>query len=318
MSGDLRIFFATDIHGSDLCFRKFLNAAKFYDCDVLLMGGDMTGKMLIPLIAEAGGRWRTRLYGSIHEVEEGELPALRKAIGDAGYYAYETTPDEVAELEMDPDRVERLFHDRIRESLEGWLALADSKLRGSRKLCLVGPANDDPWFVDDILATSKTCINPAGRLIELPGGFAMVSVGVSNITPWASPRELPEDQLAELIQVELAKLDAPDRAIVNLHVPPKDSQLDQAILLDAELKPVLQGGRPVEAGVGSSAVRESIERFQPLLALHGHIHESRGACKLGRTLCLNPGSEYSEGILRGAIVTLSAKKGILGYQLVAG
>jgi Icc-related predicted phosphoesterase len=55
-----------------------------------------------------------------------------------------------------------------------------------------------------------------------------------------------------------------------------------------------------------------------MLALHGHIHESRGEARLGRCLSLNPGSEYSDGVLRGVIVTLSKKKGIRGYQLVSG
>ena len=81
---------------------------------------------------------------------------------------------------------------------------------------------------------------------------------------------------------------------------------------------MLRGGSPVISGVGSSAVRASIEAHQPLLALHGHIHESRGQVRLGRTVSLNPGSEYAEGVLRGVIVTLSRRKGLRGYQLVSG
>ena len=104
----------------------------------------------------------------------------------------------------------------------------------------------------------------------------------------------------------------------NLHVPPKDSGLDTAVLLDEELRPLIRSGSPVFAGVGSTAVRKSLERHQPMLGLHGHIHESRGDARVGRTLSLNPGSEYSEGVLRGVIVTLSAKKGVMGFQLVSG
>src|SRR6202165_5417107 len=59
---DYRAFFVTDIHASDRCFRKFLNAARFYDCKVLIMGGDMTGKMLVPIV-DHGGRWcLSRVY----------------------------------------------------------------------------------------------------------------------------------------------------------------------------------------------------------------------------------------------------------------
>jgi Icc-related predicted phosphoesterase len=161
-------------------------------------------------------------------------------------------------------------------------------------------------------------INPEGSLVELPGGFAMISVGYSNPTPWDTPRELPEDQLLQMIEREADKIPDPGRAIFNLHVPPKDTPIDQAVLVDAELRPVIKGGAPAITGVGSSAVRTGVERYQPMLALHGHIHESRGEARIGRTLCINPGSEYSEGVLRGAILTLSEQKGLKGYQLVSG
>jgi Icc-related predicted phosphoesterase len=53
--------------------------------------------------------------------------------------------------------------------------------------------------------------------------------------------------------------------------------------------------------------------------VHGHIHESRGICRLGRTLALNPGSVYSDGALQGALLDLNAKKGkVARYLLVTG
>jgi Icc-related predicted phosphoesterase len=88
--------------------------------------------------------------------------------------------------------------------------------------------------------------------------------------------------------------------------------------LDAEFRPILKSGSPVITGVGSVAVRDAMRTYQPLLGLHGHIHESRGEAKIGKSKSINPGSEYSEGVLRGALITLSAKKGVRGYQLVAG
>jgi|SRR5579859_351428 len=313
-----RIFFATDIHGSDRCFRKFLNAAKFYNCQILIMGGDMTGKMLIPIIDEGAGKWSTRLYGRSMKVTEDELPVLRKKIADAGFYGYETTPDEIAELNVRPGAVERLFTDKMTSTLEQWLQLAEDRLGKSGTLCYVGPANDDPYFIDDILARSSTVGNPNERLVELPEGFTMLSVGYSNITPWDSPRELPEERLREVIDTQASRLQTFDRTIFNFHVPPKDTLLDQALLLDSELRPIMRGGSPVEAGVGSSAVRDSIRDYQPAVSLHGHIHESRGAVEIGHATAINPGSEYSEGILRGVIVALSARKGLAGYQFVSG
>jgi uncharacterized protein len=315
---DYRLFFATDIHGSDRCFRKFLNAARFYSCDVLVMGGDITGKMLVPIVDQGSGRYRTSLFGRRREVSEDQLPALRKHIADAGYYPYDTTPDRIRDLDDDPAAVEQLFRTVMQATLRSWLELAEERLAGSNTICLLAPGNDDPPFIDELLRTSSRVINPEGIVVELPGGFPMISVGYSNPTPWASPRELTEDALSQRIEQEVSKLPDTRRAIFNLHVPPKETPIDQAVDLDEELRPRLRAGSPVIVGVGSSAVRRSLEDHQPMLGLHGHIHESRGEARLGRTLSLNPGSEYSEGILRGVIVTLSERKGLRGYQLVAG
>jgi Icc-related predicted phosphoesterase len=314
---DFKLFFATDIHGSEVCWKKFINAARFYDCQVLVMGGDMTGKMLVAIVDLGGGRHRVRIAGTDRVVTDDDLPQMRKLIADSGYYPYETTPDEVASLEGDRDAVDRLFQAKMTETLHRWLQIADERLAGTDIQVFLGPANDDPPFIDAVLATGSRVQNPEGRAVDLPEGWSMISCGWSNPTPWDSPRELPEDQLAERIEVEVARLPSMERAIFNLHVPPKDSQLDKAALLNPDLSPVVEGGAPVLAGVGSTAVRGAIERHQPPLALHGHIHESRGAVRLGTTLCVNPGSEYGDGILRGAIVTLS-ERGIVRHQLLAG
>ena len=252
---DYRVFFVTDIHASDLCFRKFLNAARFYDCKVLIMGGDMTGKMLVPVVDEGKGRWSTRVFDRYRQFDAAELPAIHKLIADAGYYAYETTAEGVRELEASPAAVEKLFEQRIGETVQGWLTLAAERLDGSDVLCYMAPGNDDPPFVDALLRTSPRVINPEGSLVELPGGFPMISVGYSNPTPWDSPRELPEDQLLAMIDREAAKIPDPGRAVFNFHVPPKDTPIDQAVLVDSELRPVIKGGMPAITGVGSSAVR---------------------------------------------------------------
>jgi Icc-related predicted phosphoesterase len=315
---DLRLFFATDIHGSDRCMRKFLNAASFYRCDVLLMGGDMTGKMLVPIIDEGAHRYSARLFGRRRVVGQAELPALRKTISDAGFYAYETTHEEIAELEDDPASVATLFERMMVETLERWLALAEERLESTDVMCLMAPGNDDPLFVDDVLASSDQIVNPEGAVVELPGGWSMISVGYSNTTPWDTPREVSEERLHQMIVSQADKLAEPRRAVFNLHVPPRNTAIDQAALLDRDLRRVMRNGSPVIAGMGSTAVRSCIERYQPMLGLHGHIHESRGEARLGRSVCVNPGSEYSEGILRGAIVTLSTRKGLKGYQLVSG
>ena len=211
-----------------------------------------------------------------------------------------------------------LFRKLINETMSRWLDLAEDRLAGTGIQCIFAPGNDDPFFIDDLLRSSASVIDPDERVIELPGGFPMISVGYSNRTPWDSPRELDEADLADVIDREAGKLADTGKAIFNLHVPPKDTPIDQAMALDKEFRPKMSGGSPIITGVGSSAVREAIARYQPMLSLHGHIHESRGEARIGRTLALNPGSEYSEGVLRGVIINLSAKKGVRGYQLVAG
>jgi uncharacterized protein len=77
-------------------------------------------------------------------------------------------------------------------------------------------------------------------------------------------------------------------------------------------------GEPKMIPVGSTAVRDAILKYQPMLALHGHIHESSGIRKLGTTTLVNPGSEYAEGILRGALIDLDPEKGLIDVKLVTG
>jgi len=64
--------------------------------------------------------------------------------------------------------------------------------------------------------------------------------------------------------------------------------------------------------VGSTAVRELIEEYQPPLSLHGHIHESRGKTRIGETIAINPGSVYSEGSLQGAVIDLADDIDVVG------
>jgi Icc-related predicted phosphoesterase len=315
---DTKLFFATDIHGSDRCFRKFLNAGKFYGADILLMGGDITGKMLVPVVQTAGGQFETHLFGRRRVVATDELPALRKQIADAGYYAYDTTPEEIEQFRQRPDLVDEQFRKVMHATLTSWLELAEERLADSGITCLLAPGNDDPFFVDDLLGSSARVINPDRHVVELEQGYTILSVGYSNPTPWDSPRELPEGKLRQLIDKQAAQVPDMSRCIFNLHVPPRDTMIDQAMALDEEFRPIMKSGSPVITGVGSTAVRQALETYEPLLGLHGHIHESRGEARFGRTRSLNPGSEYSEGVLRGALVTLSEKKGIRGYQLVAG
>lgn len=312
----LALYYTSDVHGSERCFLKFLNAAKFYGVDTLLLGGDLTGKVLVPIV-QTDGRWEMTFLGrhevlrSVEEVEEAE-----KRIRFNGFYPYRCDPDELARMEADPAYAERIFRRVMRESVERWVRLAEERLRGTGVRCFVMPGNDDEFEIDEVLNRSDVVINPDGAVIEIDG-YQLLSLAWANPTPWNSPRELPEEELAARIERLARELDPHRPVIFNLHCPPYDSTLDSAPQLRDDLSIVMVGGQPNLIPVGSRAVRDAIERYQPVLSLHGHIHESRGAVRIGRTLCINPGSAYGEGVLHGALVVLEDDR-VASYQLVSG
>jgi Icc-related predicted phosphoesterase len=314
----MRLFFTTDIHGSERCFRKLLNAARAYKADVLVLGGDVTGKLLVPLIEEPDGRVSASVWGQLrYATGEQEVAELAKTIRQSGSYTVRITRAEKERIDGDRAAIEALFQRAVSDTMHEWMALARERLAEQGVPLFMSAGNDDEPYVDEILGADGYVQAPEGRVVELPDGREMISVGYSNITPFDSPRELSEDEL-EVRMNELASvLREPERAIFNFHCPPYDTTLDSAPKLDASLKPVLDGANLVMAPAGSKATRATIERHQPLLSLHGHIHESRAAQKLGRTMCFNPGSEYSEGVLRGVLVELKPNK-IKGWQFTNG
>jgi Icc-related predicted phosphoesterase len=309
-----KIFFATDLHGSEMCWRKFLNAAKFYEVDVLICGGDMTGKAIVPIVQE-NGHFTFTLAGEPQAVEAERVGEIEAQIRRKGYYPLQMTLERLHELDQDEKKRSECFHEVMLDGVERWMGMAGDKLRGTGVRCFVCPGNDDEMEVDDVIRRSDFVELGEGRMVEIDG-FTMISTGWSNHTPWNTHREETEEKLAERIEAMASQVTDSSKAIFNLHCPPYKSGLDEAPAIDADLK-LLHGGRALRP-VGSTAVRAAIERHQPLISLHGHIHESKGAVKLGKTLSINPGSSYEEGVLMGAIVQLDAKKGIKSYQLVNG
>jgi hypothetical protein len=312
----VRIFYATDVHGSEVCWRKFLNAGPFHKADVLILGGDMTGKAIVPIVGN-GGVWETMLQDHHFAMEtEDEVQAMEKRIINRGYYPVRVTREELAEMNTDPKLVERMFKDVMLGTVDRWMDIAEEKLSGKDLPCFVCPGNDDIFEVDDVIAKSTVVEMGEARTVDF-GGFSMVSMGWTNPTPWKTYREAPEEKLRLRIDRMLEK--APDyrRTIFNFHAPPFGSNLDEAPALDEEMK-FVSGGRALRP-VGSSAVREAIMEYQPLMSLHGHIHESKGGVHLGRTLAVNPGSAYEEGVLQAAIIELDPKKAkVKNYVLVNG
>jgi Icc-related predicted phosphoesterase len=310
------LFFATDVHGSDICWKKFINAAKFYDAEIIILGGDMTGKAIVPIIHQGGDSYKAVLLEQESMLEgEEQVVEMEKHIKSRGYYPYRTTSEEIAELNQNPDRVDRIFHAEVLSTAERWLAYADEKLEGSGIRCYVAPGNDDMFELDDLIRTSRYVELVEGEIVELDRHHEMISSGWSNITPWHTYREEDDDKLRVRYDAMIAQLKNPGNSVFNLHVPPYGTTLDDVPELDEDLTPVL-GGRSL-VPVGSHAVRDVIQEYRPILGLHGHIHEGKGAIRVGKTLCINPGSMYEQGRLLGAVVKLARNK-VKSYILTTG
>jgi Icc-related predicted phosphoesterase len=314
----LRILFATDFHGAEVCFRKLFNLAPRAKADVIVIGGDLCGKGLVPLV-ERNGSFGGEFLGTPFDVVAGApTEEIEKRIRFHGFYPYRSTPEEVERLRTDPGYLETVMNEELVATVARWMTLADEKLAGTDTICVSIPGNDDELAIDDALNGATKARNCDGRLLDF-GEFQILGFGASNPTPWNSPREFAEDEIERRLEATVASLD-PDRPLLaNIHVPPYRSTLDDAPLIDAELRPVLKGGNPVAAPVGSHAVRSFIERYQPLVSLHGHIHEARSATRIGRTLAVNPGSDYSSGTLQAVIVSVDLQKQkVKGHQFVSG
>jgi hypothetical protein len=300
-----KIFFATDLHGSEKCFLKFVNAAKFYKANTLIMGGDITGKIVIPIVKGPNGKFHATFLGDKRTANnDKELQDLERAIRFAGYYPYLTDPDGMKELQADESKVQSIFKELMLDTVKKWIQVAEERLKETGIKVYVTGGNDDVAEIESIIGGSNYVIDPEDKVVQINGKYEMISTGWSNPTPWKTARECSEEQLWTKIDMMTSQVKDMNNCIFNLHVPPINSGIDTCPKLDANLKPVIAGGEIVMTGGGSTSVRKAIETYQPLLSLHGHIHESKGFLKIGRTLCLNPGSEYSEGILRGALVDL--------------
>jgi hypothetical protein len=313
----MRLYFATDVHGSETCWRKFLNAAQYYKADVLVLGGDMTGKALVPIVDDGDGRWHATLLENRSELKsEDEVQELELAVQRRGYYPFRTTPEELSELSASEEKWHALFDQHMIGTVERWMQMADERLAGKGIRVFVCPGNDDQLEIDEVVEAAKTVELGEGRVVDIEG-FQLASSGWANRTPWDTYREEDEDDLHTRIERMLGSVTAePERTIFSLHCPPYATGLDDAPQLTAEMD-LKDAGRST-VPVGSTAVRQAIEEHQPALSLHGHIHEARGTHRLGRTLCINPGSSYEQGQLLGAVIDIDGKKKVKKFVLTSG
>jgi Icc-related predicted phosphoesterase len=314
-----RLFHTTDLHASELVWRKTLNSASYYKVDVVLMLGDLTGKAIVPFVKKSDSEWYCSPYGkqetfSSRERVEEEMERFR----NKGWYVFETNPSEVAELKTNPRRLEELFIDLMKDTL-GKMLDQISKQNSSYAKFVVCPGNDDVFDIDEVIKSHDEVVYPLGSVINIDSKREMISCEYVNPTPWRTPRECTEEELEKRLGKEFDRIKMKENLICNFHAPPYNSGLDNAPRLDKDLKPVMDFGNPVLESVGSKAVLRVIQDYQPLLGLHGHIHESPGHMKIGRTICMNPGSEYQTGTISGYVIDLpNASDDEVKYWRVTG
>jgi uncharacterized protein len=313
---DLRLFFASDIHGSEVCLRKWVNSARALDVDILILGGDISGKAVVPLL-HRNASWTYSDYGQTLTAETAaELAEVKLAIRKRGSYGVVIETREEEEMLRTPEGSQAFFVQAARDGLCSWVELVNDRLGGTNVQVAMMLGNDDPPELAEVLADAGIVQPVEGRVVELSEGLQMASWGRTNPTPWDTPRESSEADLWNELQASIRDLEVGKQWIFNFHAPPIDSGLDVAPRLSADLRPMVGLGGVETASVGSVSVRRMIEEHEPLLSLHGHIHESAGVAQIGRTTSVNPGSDYSSGVLCGALVRLGKKRP--SCQLIRG
>lgn len=313
-----RIMYGSDFHGSDLVFRKFIAAAFQYKANVLMVGGDVTGKAMVPLVHQGGGQYEGYLFGRRESAANAEeLETLKKMVSNVGFYPIVMEKDEAAALEDNPQMMSARFEAEMCERIRQWLQLADEKLTPAGMKLFFMPGNDDLYSIDNTIAEFENICNPDMKRYELDGEYEVLGISNANMTPWACIRDLEEDELAKKLDTLAGMVQKPEHAIIIIHVPPYGTILDACPDLDKNLKIITQGGQVVMKSAGSPAVKDFINKVKPMLSLHGHIHESPGHLRIGCTLAINAGSEYAEGILKAALINLEGGS-VKGHLLISG
>lgn len=308
-SEQVKIFFASDLHGSNVCFKKFVNSAQFYGADALVLGGDLTGKAVIPIAEQEDGSYLTFQHGeSVRMTDQGELDHFIKRQGNMGFYPTVMSEADFQALKSDPEAQADLFKELVLERVREWAAFAESKLKGTEIPLVALPGNDDFYEIDEILTQAPNVDFNEMSVCDFKGGYQMLFCGGSTPTPWDTEREYSEEQYVERFSQLLPQVRDMSRCIFNVHVPPQGTALDACPKLDDKMQVVYEMGLPAQIHAGSQTLNDIIKEHQPLLGLHGHIHEGRAKINIGETVCINPGSVYPEGILQGAMIILEDGK----------
>jgi len=318
-----RLLHVADLHGSEICFRKIMRSLDLYKPDVITVCGDLTGKGIVPIVQQADGSFKASFYNKTYNLHtKEEINDLVEKIRVNGWYEWNCTGSSFEEFKASEEAQAKVFTEVASQTIKRWVDYAAEVLKGKKLKLYILPGNDDEMAIDEPLRStgSDNIVDPEGQVVQIDDEHEMISSGFANVTPWHAPRDIPEEKLAEKIEDMAGKVKDMKSCIFNFHCPPYGTMLDGAPKVDPSFNPpkiVYEGGGPVMIPAGSTAVRAAVEKYQPLVGLHGHIHESRAVEKIGRTLCINPGSEYAEGILHGCLVNIT-KDEVKSYLFTRG
>ncbi|MCH4815439.1 MAG: metallophosphoesterase [Saccharolobus sp.] len=309
---NLRILFSSDLHASYTVFKKFINAGKIYKVNALIIGGDIAGKTLLPIIDLGNNNYN--IQDKI--ITSSELNSFIERFKSEGIYYAILSKNEYEEASQNKKAQDELFKKAIIATIREWMKIAEERLKDYKIPIFINLGNDDPEYLFEVLKESEIFKVGEGEVFDFKG-YEIISYGYVNPTPWNTFREKKEEEIYNDLSKIVSKITNYSKAIYNFHAPPYNTNLDNAPLLDENLKPIVKGGEIVYTHVGSKSIRRIIEETNPLLGLHGHIHESRGFDKVNNTVVINPGSEYNSGLLHAALVILEGES-IKAHQFILG
>ncbi len=315
----MRLLFVSDPHGADLILKKSITAIKRHEVDVFILAGDLTSKDVRPIIQLNNSEYKVNYQGKNEIVSKSQIEEVENKLSSYGHYYFHCNSDEFQELNQNQDKIFKILDQKLLEKIDFWARLLIREIDTTKVKLFITPGNDDNFDVDRVLNQYEK--DGIYTNLNQPYKFEaneMITVDFSNPTPWKTDRELPEKKLEKLINKRIELLKNPNKAIFNFHCPPHKTKIDLAPELDKNLKPVIIPGADNKVHVGSTAVRNTIEKFQPVLSLHGHIHESPGNDYIGNTFCLNPGSEYEKGFLYGYIIDFDRDGNVSKYFRIEG
>jgi hypothetical protein len=279
--------------------------------DVAIISGDLTAKAIVPVVEQKDGNYKFTFFKKTYTIKGKDLEKEIERIKSFGLYPYLCSEGRAKQLAQDKAELLKLFDEMAVESIKEWLKIAEvlgNKIKSGELKLIVMPGNDDTTKIDEVIENSKIAIYPLHKVLKIDEHHEMISFNFVNPSPWVTPREAPEEELEKMLEEIFALPQDKEHLIFASHCPPYDSGLDSAPKLDEKMTPTYTFGQPIMIPVGSKAVMKMVKKYQPKLGLFGHIHEASGFTKIGRTLCLNPGSEYDRNVFRCYLIDISKDK----------